>query len=65
MLGRPSDTSEIYTDVATLNMLATATKGFESLQELIKEYKTVQKQKGPGSSFFGRHDMMMNAQMDI
>ena len=59
MLGRPSDTSEIYTDVAALNMLATATKGFESLQELVKEYKVVSKSKTP--SLFGRHDMMMNA----
>jgi hypothetical protein len=45
-------------------MLATATKGFESLQELIQEFKVVQKGKAPRGGMFGgdvMSSMMMNA----
>lgn len=58
--------SSFYSDIAALNMLATATKGFESLQELAKEMQVVSK----GSNRRGGHglfsqNMISNQQMDI
>lgn len=33
--------SSFYSDIAALNMLATATKGFEKLQELTREMQVI------------------------
>lgn len=38
--------NEFYSDVATLNMLSTATQGFEALQTLLNEVKMVEPNTG-------------------
>lgn len=55
--------ANMYSDVACLNMLASATKGFEFLQEVTKEFSKVNK-KG-GREIFGIEAVRINAQMDI
>ena len=41
----------IYGDVASLNLLSTATKGYDSIQELVKAYGILSKGKGQGKLF--------------
>lgn len=56
--------TDLYSDVATMNLLATATKGFESLQELVKEFKVINKgNRSGGRGIFGGdvyENLMMN-----
>jgi len=42
VLEKQETPNEFYSDAATLNMLATATKGFEALQTLLNEVKLVE-----------------------
>jgi hypothetical protein len=61
--------SSFYSDIAALNMLATATKGFEKLQELTKEMNVIDKSTktrsgGMGHGIFNQN-MIVNQQMDI
>lgn len=60
---------DMYTDVASLNMLASATKGLQTLQELAKDFGFVAKNyQGMGGSNRNRammENLMMNQQMDF
>lgn len=59
----------MYTDVASLNMLASATKGLQTLQELAKDFGVVAKNyQGMGGGHRNRammENLMMNQQMDF
>lgn len=60
---------DMYADVSSLNMLASATKGLQSLQELAKDFGVVAKNyQGMGGSNRNRammESLMMNQQMDF
>jgi len=47
----------LYSDVATLNLLSSATKGFSTLNELVKEFNMVNKSERGRDR--GYHDNMM------
>ena len=49
----------MYSDIAAMNLISTATKGFEDLQGLLKDISAVNKM-GKGSKPFG--NVMMNQQ---
>ena len=54
----------LQSDVVTLNLLSSATKGFGTLQDLIKEFNVINK-GGRGGDFdrpfaHGNHNLMMN-----
>ena len=51
----------MYSDIAAINLLSTATKGFQDLQELMKDIGTINKMS-KGNKPFG--NMMMNQQED-
>jgi hypothetical protein len=51
--------SGMYSDLAAINLLSTATKGFQDLQDLLKDIQVVNK-GGRGSKPFG--NIMMNQQ---
>ena len=57
--------NEFYSDIATLNMLSTATQGFEALQTLLKEIKVIEtanKKRGPFDEEMV-HNLLGNNQM--
>ena len=51
----------MYSDIAAINLLSTATKGFQDLQDLLKDIGSVNKMSKGGKAFGG---MMMNQQED-
>ena len=51
----------MYSDIAAINLLSTATKGFQDLQDLLKDIGSVNKMSKGGKAFAG---MMMNQQED-
>ena len=53
----------IYGDVASLNLLSSATKGYDSLQELIKTYGILSKGQRGGKMV--PESFLANKQMDI
>lgn len=56
----------MYTDVASLNMLASATKGLQTLQELAKDFGVVAKNyQGGNRNRAMMENLMMNQQMDF
>ena len=52
----------MYSDVACLNMLASATKGLQSLQELANDFGVIAKGR---SNVNAHRNLMMNQQMDF
>jgi hypothetical protein len=67
----------MYTDVASLNMLASATKGLQTLQDLAKDFGVIAKNyhgmgmgvnmghPGGGRNRHMMENLMMNQQMDF
>jgi len=51
--------ANMYSDVACLNMLSSATKGFEFLQEVAQEFASINKTRGRGE-IFGVEAMRIN-----